>query len=125
MPFDPANPPPQDLTSLAWATWVFYDRTGATNLTEAQVLSRLGLHTRTVGGVVYQRPLAAAADYITSPDRLVERQRNEIGERFVDPLKVAAEWRALQADLDAGIPAVPDDPGAPGQVDLSIDWGGW
>ena len=34
MSFEPAAPPAQDLTSLAWATWTFYDRTGATQIVD-------------------------------------------------------------------------------------------
>ena len=127
MPFDPEQAPPQDFTSLDWAIWTFRDRTGSISLTDAQVAARLQLHARTVGGVVYHRPLAAAADLLTRPEQLVERDRNDIGEKFVDPLKVAESWRLLQAELDRQIPesVAEGEPTTPDGLDLSIEWGAW
>lgn len=126
MPHDPANPPEMDLSSLAWAMWTFYEYTGATNLSEAQVTARLAMHSRVVDGVTYHRPLATAAEFITRPDQLTERERNDLRERYVDPLKVAEQWRETQASsLDTRIPVPADGTPAEGTLDLDIRWGGW
>ena len=103
--FDPETPPEYSLTSLEWAMWTFVDRTGARSLGPAQVRARLRTHQRTVDGVIYHRPLAAAAEYVTRPDQMIERGRNDLTDKFIDPFKVAAEWKALQMQLDTEIPA--------------------
>lgn len=122
--FDPETAPAQDLTSLAWAVWTFYDRTGAINLTDSQVAARLGLHVRMVDGVAYYRPLAAAADYITRPDQMIERGRQDLTDKYIDPFKVAAEFKGLQAQLDQQIP-VPDSGPVAGELSGTITFGGW
>lgn len=126
--FDPESAPEHDHTSLEWAMWTFVDRTGARNLSPAQVRARLRTHQRTVDGRVYQRPLAAAAEYITRPDQMVERIRNDLSEKYVDPLKVAAEWKALQAQLDTEIPApagTGDSAGGDGTFTGDLTFRGW
>lgn len=117
--------PPQDLTSLAWAIWTFQDRTGAVNLTDGQISARLGLHVRVVGGVTYYRPLAAAADYVTRPDQMVERGRNDLNDKYIDPFKVAAELKALQAQLDQQIPAPDDGSPSTDEFDPTLTFTGW
>lgn len=125
MPFDPANPPAASATSLAWATWVFFDRTGATQLEDAQVTARLAMHARVIDGVTYYRPLAAAAEYVTRPEQMTERSRNELSEKFIDPFKVAAEWRSLQADLDAMLPTPSGTSTSPLEFDGRLKPSGW
>lgn len=125
--FDPEHPPAQDLTSLEWAAWTFYDRTGAKNLTPAQVQARLVTHQRVVDGKVYHRPFAAAAEYVTRPDQMVERGRNELTDKYIDPFKVAAEWKAIQAQQDLLIPAPAsaDPSGGTGEFTGDLDFRGW
>lgn len=123
--FDPDTAPAQDLTSLAWARWVFVDRTGASNLSEAQIDSRLRLHVRLVDGVTYWRPLAAAADYVTRPDQMVKRGRNDLTDEYIDPFKVAAGWRDTQAQLDTQIPAPAAGSGDTGEFTGDLDFRGW
>lgn len=124
--FDAEHPPEFNLTSLVWAMWTFVDRTGASNLTSAQISERLRLHQRKVDGVVYQRPLAAAAEYVTRPDQMVERGRNELTDKYIDPFKVAAEWKALQAQLDHEIPPpAPTGNNPSGEFEGQLDFKGW
>lgn len=126
--FDPEHPPLQDLTSLEWAAWTFCDRTLAKNLTLAQVQARLVTHQRVVDGTVYYRPFAAAAEYVTRPDQMIERNRNELTDKYIDPFKVAAEWKALQAQLDLLIPAsasAEQSGSGTGEFTGDLDFRGW